>query len=189
MFKARTSFVTVGILATALVLSGCSLSDSMPGMYSSDKASTTFNNADVTFAMEMSAHHEQAVEMADIVLAKSGIDAQVISLATAIKAAQGPEIKQMKSWLAEWGQGGMSGMDHGEMSMSESDMESLKKAVGLDAAKLFLVQMTTHHEGAIAMAKTEAEKGKNALAIALAKKIIEAQTIEIAKMAGFLNQL
>ena len=41
--------------------------------------------------------------MSDIVLAKQGIDLRVTDLATKIKAAQGPEIRQMQDWLAQWG--------------------------------------------------------------------------------------
>ena len=62
------------------------------------------NDADVMFAQHMIPHHQQAVEMSDIVLAKQGIDPRVTELATAIKAAQGPEIKQMQEWLGAVGQ-------------------------------------------------------------------------------------
>ena len=49
------------------------------------------NNADVWFVRHMIPHHQQAIEMSDIVLAKHGIDPRVTELATTIKAALGPE--------------------------------------------------------------------------------------------------
>ncbi len=195
MFKPHTTVVILGVLATSFTLTGCSMNGmDMGGGSSSGSPSASadnFNNADVTFAMEMSAHHQQAIEMAQLVLDKSGIDPKVTTLAQDIKAAQDPEIQQMKSWLAGWGQktDAMSGMDHSGMLMPASDMTALEEAAGLDASKLFLTQMTAHHTSAIEMAKTEVDKGKNADAVALAKRIIDAQTAEISKMSDILAKL
>jgi uncharacterized protein (DUF305 family) len=56
------------------------------------------------FAQMMIPHHQQAIEMSDILLAMDGIDPRVTELATQIKAAQAPEIARMSGWLAGWGQ-------------------------------------------------------------------------------------
>ena len=55
------------------------------------------------FAQMMIPHHEQALEMSAIVLAKDGLDPEVAKLAEEIQAAQGPEIEQLEAWLDEWG--------------------------------------------------------------------------------------
>jgi uncharacterized protein (DUF305 family) len=181
-----------GALAASLALSACSTgANSGSTSSSSSSASTKFNTEDVNFATDMTAHHQQAIEMAQMVLDKSGIDPRVSTLAQNIKAAQGPEIKQMKSWLAEWGQNSdsMSGMDMSGTLMSDSDMKALEESAGLDASKLFLTQMTTHHKSAVTMATTEVDKGKNTGAVALAKKIIAAQTAEISTMSDILATL
>jgi uncharacterized protein (DUF305 family) len=100
-------------------------------------------------------HHNQAIEMSDMLLAKSGIDPKVTALAQKIKAAQGPEVAQMSGWLAGWGQnpspsmGGMAGMDHGDGTMSKVDMDALETATGDKAAQLFVTGMIKHHQGAI----------------------------------------
>ncbi len=76
------------------------------------------NMADAHFAQMMIPHHQQAIEMSDIILAKQGIDPRVVDLAIQVKAAQSPEIAQMQGWLSQWGMpgmGGMPGMDHGGM--------------------------------------------------------------------------
>jgi len=191
MFIPRKFLLTVAILASAITLSACSSTANSGPTGSSSSTSSAFNKADVSFASDMTAHHQQAVEMSQLILDKSNIDSRVITLANEITAAQGPEIKQMKSWLSDWGQKSesMSGMDMSGTLMSDSDMADLKTATALTASKLFLTQMTTHHTSAISMATTEVAAGKNADAITLAKKIISTQTTEITTMGAILSTL
>nr|WP_245570929.1 DUF305 domain-containing protein [Glaciibacter superstes] len=159
-----------------------------------DESSVTVasNAADVTFAQMMIPHHEQAVEMSDMLLAKDGVDQRIRDLATEIKAAQEPEIVQLRDWLAAWGadEGGRSGMDHGmDGMMSDDDMDALEKASGAEASRLFLEQMTVHHEGAIEMAQTELDDGQNEDAKAMAAAIVTTQTEEIGVMKDILASL
>lgn len=190
----RTIALASGALIAGLILAGCSSADGMSGMDhgnspmpgNADAGSTSFNDADVAFAMNMIAHHEQAIEMADIVLAKEDVDGSVLDLATKIKGAQAPEIDTMTSWLEAWGQStDMGGMNHGGM-MSEDDMAALEAAAGAEASRLFLEQMTVHHQGAIDMATDEIADGQSPDAVALAKKIVEDQTAEILTMQQLL---
>ncbi|MDN3495145.1 DUF305 domain-containing protein [Planococcus sp. APC 4015] len=191
-------------LVLALTLVGCAGSgdeSSMPGMdhggmtssaAPSAEAGGEFNSADSMFAMMMIPHHEQAVEMSDMILAKDDIDPRVAELAQQIKDAQAPEIELMQSWLEAWGMsgsGGMDGMDHGDGMMSEEDMSALEEASGSEAARLFLEQMIEHHQGAIEMAEAQLEDGVNPDAVALAQVIVEAQTAEIATMQDLLTQI
>ncbi len=191
MYAPRKILVIVAVLGSALTLSACSSTSNAATTGSSASVSSDFNTADVNFATNMAAHHQQAVDMSQMILDKSDIDPRVVTLAQEIKAAQLPEIKQMKTWLSDWGQksGSMAGMDMGGSLMSDSDMAALKSSTGLEASKLFLTQMTVHHKGAITMATTEVDTGKNADAIAVAKKIIAAQTTEIATMSDILSTL
>ncbi|MES2093671.1 MAG: DUF305 domain-containing protein [Actinomycetota bacterium] len=191
MHAPRKILVIVAVLGSALTLSACSSTPNAATTGSSASVSSDFNTADVNFATNMAAHHQQAVDMSQMILDKSDIDPRVVTLAQEIKAAQLPEIKQMKTWLSDWGQksSSMAGMDMGGSLMSDSDMAALKSSTGLEASKLFLTQMTVHHKGAITMATTEVDTGKNADAIAVAKKIIAAQTTEIATMSDILSTL
>jgi uncharacterized protein (DUF305 family) len=192
--KTRNFALASSALAAMLLLGGCSSGmsgmDGMDDGPSSPSATTaTFNDADVDFAMNMVAHHQQAIEMADLVLDKEGVNDEVINLALAIKEAQGPEIDTMTAWLDSWGQGSMSGMDHGGGMMSEDDMAALESATGPEASSLFLEQMIEHHQGAITMAQDEVDMGENPDATALAQKIIDDQTSEIATMQDLLANL
>lgn len=201
--KIRTIAFHAGILATALVLTGCSDTggSDMEGMdhgngtssspsASAEASGAVFNDADVTFAMEMVMHHQQAIEMSDTLLAKDGVHADVVALAERIKAAQVPEIETMNQWLEDWGQDtDMGGMDHGGGMMSEEEMAALEEADGETASSLFLEQMIMHHQGAIDMAQAQIDNGQNPDAVALAQKIVEDQTAEITEMQELLAQL
>ncbi|MET4704200.1 DUF305 domain-containing protein [Frigoribacterium sp. UYMn621] len=191
MHTPRKILVIVAIVGSAISLSACSTAASPGATASSSPASAVFTSADVGFATDMSAHHQQAVEMSQMLLDKSDIDPRVVTLAQGIKAAQGPEIEQMTSWLSAWGQkaDSMSGMDMSGTLMSDSDMNALKTSTGLAASKLFLTQMTVHHTSALVMAKTEIDSGKNVDAVTLAKKIVSTQTAEITQMGDILATL
>ncbi|WP_420733659.1 DUF305 domain-containing protein [Brevibacterium luteolum] len=200
--KFRTAATAALALTAALSLTGCSTGsddESMPGMDHSsseqapDATTAEVNDADVMFASMMIVHHEQAIEMSDIVLAKDGVDPQVVELAEAIKAAQGPEIEQLQGWLEDWGADPddhqMGGMDHGDGMMSEDDLATLEAADGAEASRLFLEQMIIHHEGAVDMAQTQVDDGSNPDAVELAQTIIDAQTTEIQEMRDLLATL
>lgn len=199
--KIRTIALPTSALAIALILVGCAgapsgMSSDMPGMdHGGSSSAPEINDADVTFVNGMIPHHQQAIEMADIILAKQGVDERVTQLARTIKAAQDPEIETMTEWLEGWGQpadasmDGMEGMDHGDGMMSDDDMDALKAADGPEASRLFLEQMIEHHQGAIDMAVAEVDSGKNADALALAQTIADAQTAEILTMQGLLETL
>src|SRR5215204_1972296 len=109
--------------AALLALTACSNSTSNQGAQTtpatsasaSSSSTQAHNQADVMFAQHMIPHHQQAIEMSDVILGKQGIDGRVVDLAKQIKAAQGPEIQQMQSWLSQWGQPTMPMMPGMEM--------------------------------------------------------------------------
>ncbi len=191
MFTHRTLAI-VGILAASLTLSACTMTGNgmgMGGNGSSDQSTDT-NMADTAFTMMMIPHHEQAIEMADLVLAKDGVDQRVLDIAQQIKDAQGPEIELMQGWLDDWGFGSMEGMDHGSGGMmSDDDMSALENSTGSEASALFLTQMIEHHEGAIEMAQDAIDNGTNPDVRALCERIISSQTAEIETMNEILASL
>lgn len=154
------------------------------------------SEADVMFAQMMLPHHEQAIEMSDMLLAKDDIPAEVVSLAEEIKAAQGPEIQQLTDWLEEWGEPVEPGDHHGghdmsamEGMLSDDELGQLADAEGTDAARLFLEQMIAHHEGAVTMAQEEVSGGTYQPAVELAQTIITTQQTEIDAMHAMANSL
>lgn len=192
----------VGALTLGLVLTGCTAespsaqTSTAPNNAapSASAPSSTANFADEMFVMMMIPHHEQAIEMSDMVLAKDGLDPRIAELAEQIKDAQGPEIERMLGWLDDWGvdydADTMAGMDHGSMGgmMSAEDMTALENADAAAAGRLFLEQMIMHHEGAVDMARAALEDGQNSEVLVLAQQVIDDQTAEIAVMQELLAQ-
>jgi uncharacterized protein (DUF305 family) len=115
----RTVATGVAALVAVAAIGACSNSatkDASASQAPSTAQSSTaapasaHDQADVMFAHMMIPHHQQAIEMSDMILAKQGIDSRVVDLAKQIKAAQGPEIDKMQGWLNQWGMPGMPGM-------------------------------------------------------------------------------
>ncbi|OZD11023.1 DUF305 domain-containing protein [Rhodococcus sp. 06-156-3C] len=194
---ASIAAATVG----AFLLSGCSdtsTDSSMDGQSTetmSSSASAEFNDADVMFARMMYPHHAQAVEMAEMVQGRSD-NPDVQALASAIAAAQQPEMDQLTSWLAEWDQpapsgdmGTMGGMDHGSGTgmMTQQDMDILAGLTGAEFDRQWLTMMIAHHTGAIEMAQAEIANGSNQDAQQMARTIVDTQQQEIDTMQQLLG--
>lgn len=169
---------------------GCSASDNATGSSSSASApASTHNDADVTFNSMMIPHHQQAVEMAELVNGRT-TNPQLIALATRIKNAQQPEIDQMTARLKSWGvdpstdehSTGHGGHDDMSGMMSEADMAALRAASGAEFDTRWINMMIQHHMGAIAMADTEIAEGSDPASKALAAQIKSTQQAEIDEM-------
>ena len=177
-------------LVAVLALSACGSASST----GSTSSAADVNAADVTFVQSMIPHHTQAVTMAKMAASHASSPA-VKDLATKIEAAQGPEIDTMTGWLKAWrkdsASSGMGGMTPGSSAMpgmmGDGQLRSLDAANGAAFDQMFLTMMMAHHQGAIEMAKTEQADGKNADAVALAKKIEADQSAELAQMRDMLK--
>ncbi|WP_394426695.1 DUF305 domain-containing protein [Streptomyces sp. SGAir0957] len=199
----RRTAAVAGAATAALVLAACGGNgDSSAGHDGHSKESPSasapasqaqHNAADVAFAKGMIPHHRQAVEMAD--LAPSRADsAEVKKLAEQIKKAQDPEIKTLSGWLTSWGEevpaeGAMDHSAHGTGGMmTAEEMDQLKNSSGNAFDTAFMEMMIEHHEGAVAMAKTEKSDGAYEPAKKMADAIITSQTAEITQMNKLLGK-
>ena len=163
------------LVIAALLLTSCASSENSGAEYSAQ---------DIMFAEMMIPHHEQAIEMSDIALAKSQ-DSEVLALATQIKNAQAPEIDQMKTWG-----GSHMGSHAGHMMdgmLTDEEMRALSVAAGQEFDRLFLEGMIKHHEGAIDMAEMVVDSTNQEVS-RLANAIITAQKEEIVKMKELLSR-
>jgi len=124
---------------------------------------------DIDFMQGMIHHHQQAVEMVDLLM-KYGKSKAVLKLGERIKISQTDEIQFMRQWLRERGLAvpmeheHMQHMDHsggGAMDMSAmapmpgmltpEQMKELAASRGAKFDHLFLTGMIQHHTGALIM--------------------------------------
>jgi uncharacterized protein (DUF305 family) len=143
-------------------------------------------NVDNDFAMMMKSHHQAAVDMAQAEL-ESGKDEGLKKMAQNIIDAQKSEINELQSFLdnhknpeknydPSMKEKGFSKVMDQNMTMM-MDMPKMDESASTD--KHFVQMMVPHHQGAIMMAEGFVQFGKDPGLIALAKKIIADQKMEI----------
>jgi len=188
------------VIAT-VTLSACSSSGNQAATRSpSTSAAQVHNSTDVTFAQNMTPCHKQAIQMSEIVLTKQGLDPRVVQVANQIKAAEGPDIQGMQSWLSQWQQpmtpmtpvapssaAGMPAMQGMTGMASPEQMTALQNALGADASKQFLTLMIQNHQHAIMLAQSEINSGQYPPAVAMAHSIATAEQQEVNTMQGILG--
>jgi uncharacterized protein (DUF305 family) len=173
--------IRIGLIGVAIVVLAFIGYQIISPNYSTDKT---------TFAEMMIPHHEQAIEISEIAQQNS-TNPDVLELANTIITAQDTEIATMQNWLEGTDPNSHSMDDHaGHMSgmLTESEISALAAATGTEFDRLFLEAMIKHHLGALEMATPLATANDVELS-ELAKKIVEEQTNEIAKMEILLLDL
>ena len=122
---------------------------------------TRYSPADVNFMQGMIVHHQQAVDMAQLVKARTNNDA-VVKTADRIEAGQKDEMKFMREWLETRGEPtamphSMHHGAHGHGAMkgmaTPEQMAALAAANGTEFDRQFLMLMVAHHQGALDMVR------------------------------------
>jgi uncharacterized protein (DUF305 family) len=162
------------------------------------------DSVDAGFSRDMSTHHLQGVEMANLALERA-TDPQVRSLAFDISATQTNQVGRMQGWLSLWGltpSGGermawMGGAAHDHMGANglmpgmatEQELSDLQSLQGTAFDIRFLQLMIRHHQGGRAMAEYAAEHAELQPVRTLARSIVDTQTAETTTMSAMLTAL
>ena len=154
------------------------------------------NSAEVRFARDMRAHHEQAVDMSLRVLRRIN-DPELRLFATDILLTQQNQAGQMTAWLALWGRP-QSGAEAPMVGMaSDMGMANAAQVQGIsssqlvkDAELLFLQLMHRHHQGGIQMAQAalSANPRTNDVVTRLAQGIVSGQRVELQVIESLLRR-
>jgi uncharacterized protein (DUF305 family) len=164
---------------------------------------TPLTATDIGFAQDMSAHHQQAITMSDMIAADAA--PEVRALGDQIRLTQLREIGQMTGWLQLAGASVVSPlpmawmmadaghhMGGGGIKMaglaSPADLTRLQRATGRDNEILFLQLMTRHHQGGIEMAAHVVQHSSTAVVHQTAVAMIDEQSQEAIFMAFLLEQ-
>lgn len=154
---------------------------------------------DIEFMRGMIVHHLQAVEMTDLIMARTG-NPDIRSLGARIARGQTDEMEFMKKWLVLRGieaaepSGGHASGQHKMMPgmLTRQQMDALRRARGAEFDRLFLAGMIQHHEGALAMVKDlfdTAGAGQDAELFSFATDVDSGQRAEIKTMQTLLASL
>jgi uncharacterized protein (DUF305 family) len=169
------------IATTIAALAGCG----------EDNSNADAVEIDGAFMVEMSVHHESAIEMAQLARTRAE-HPELKQLADSIIASQQREIDQLASTHQSVFAEPIEEGDHGSLGVGEhtADMdevvETLRSAQPFDRA--FIDEMVPHHQGAIEMARIVIAEGERADLAALAQQIIETQSREIEQMNSWREQ-
>jgi uncharacterized protein (DUF305 family) len=155
-------------------------------------------SAEAGFARDMSVHHAQAVEMAEIVRDKTQSE-EIRLLAADMALTQQGQIGRMQGWLDSWNlsatgaEPAMSWMGHpteGRMPgmASPEEIERLQNAPPAEADRLFLQLMIPHHQAAVPMAEAVMERTDRPEVENLAGAIAATQSGEIRTMKEMLEE-
>ena len=153
-------------------------------------------SAEVRFARDMRAHHEQAVDMSLRVLGRSS-DPELRLFATDILLTQQNQAGQMTAWLALWGrpQSGaeapMAGMASGMGMASAGQVQRISSSSQAvkEAEMLFLQLMHRHHQGGIQMAQAALDATPHAEVVTrMAQGIVSGQRVELQVIESVLRR-
>jgi uncharacterized protein (DUF305 family) len=172
------------------------------------EATPTTDSVDAGFARDMSRHHLQGVEMANVALERSE-DPEIRSLAFDISSIQTNQAGRMEGWLSLWGlrpsggevMGWMSDGGHAGHSMAvdegsalmpgmatEEELAALRELSGTAFDVEFLRLMIRHHQGGLDMATYAAEHAEETAVRRLADTIAGTQTAETQTMTELLTE-
>lgn len=122
-----------------------------------------FSNEDIQFIQDMIVHHQQAIDMAQMVSERTN-QQPFLDVAGRIEASQKDEIEFMQSWLSDRDQPLVATpkphdhnqmLHHKSMGMaSPEEMLALAASSSTNFETQFLTLMIAHHEGALKMVKT-----------------------------------
>jgi uncharacterized protein (DUF305 family) len=202
----RTALLAV--IGVALLLLGGGLAVAL-GLGRADTPAA--DSVDAGFARDMSAHHLQGVDMANLALERS-TDPAVRGMAFDISATQTNQTGRMQGWLVLWGipltggepmawmsDSGSGHSGHGGMDMdspgalmpgmaTDEELAELGTLDGTEFDVQFLRLMIRHHQGGKGMADDAAEHADVSAVRALAASISESQATETAILTTMLTE-
>lgn len=192
------------VLIAVLAIAGLAIAGATGWLLGDNgSASVSASSVDAGFARDMSAHHDQAVQMAGYTRDHTD-NPSIKLLAYDIETAQYVELGQMQGWLDGWGLSRSSsipqmswiqGHDHLEADglmpgmATQSEINKLLSLTGKPLDIYFLQLMIRHHQGGIPMAQYAAEHASQPYVRDLARKMVQNQSNEIVTMEQLLRQL
>ncbi len=183
-------------VALAAALAGCS--DEAPRSQTAppgssplaQQAAVPFNDADVAFARQALAHHQQGVDLASLAETRAD-DARLKALAKRVIDTHEPEIARLSGLIESWGQPAPDdpNLEHIQRDgyISPGDMAELAGLSGKDFDRQFVARLIRQRESGVRIADAETQHGRNPDARDLAATTSRSQQQEIGDLRGLQN--
>jgi uncharacterized protein (DUF305 family) len=179
----RPSWPQIALLAIACLFAGAA------GMYWWEQRGPNPNDADIGFYDDMTAHHLQAIDMAQTYL-RHGEFSTLRAMANEVAFFQSGDVRMMQAGLQEWGEQpdddvamgwmGMEVPEQAQPGMATPDqLRQLRAARGRELDELYTRLMINHHAGGKHMADAEVELGRDGEAKDFAAALARTQATEI----------
>jgi len=153
---------------------------------------------DVRFMQGMIGHHQQAIEMTELLATRTNSDA-MRKIGQRIEISQVDEIAMMRHWLTARGQAvpdphamHMHGATLMPGMLTQDEMDRLAAAKGQAFDRLFLEGMIKHHGGALTMVEelfSHAGAAQESEMFMFASDVDADQRAEIARMSALLEEI
>jgi uncharacterized protein (DUF305 family) len=206
---ARTLVIGAAVLAVLLLGAAVGLLVKLPGSTSSAGVPAS-GSIDVGFCQDMSMHHLQGIQMANLAHDKS-TEPEVRQLAFDIASTQLEQVGRMKGWLMMWNEHeqNVSGVymawmndagvhGHGAttpeagkplmpgMATTEELTKLRTMPAGRDFDVYFLQLMLRHHMGGAPMAEYASTRASESVVRTLSDNMLKSQTAETELMKDYL---
>ncbi|MFS8096157.1 DUF305 domain-containing protein [Lentzea alba] len=205
---ARTLVISAAVLAVLLLGAAVGLLVKLPGSTSTSSAPAS-GSVDVGFCQDMSMHHLQGIQMANIARDRS-TDPEIRQLAFDIASTQLEQVGRMKGWLMMWNEHeqNVSGVymawmnaagihGHGATTpeagkpvmpgMAVTDeLTKLRNLSGRELDVYFLQLMLRHHMGGAPMAEYASTAAGQSVVRTLADNMLKSQSSETELMKDYL---
>ncbi|WET81755.1 DUF305 domain-containing protein [Amycolatopsis sp. QT-25] len=181
------------VALAAVALGGCS--DEAPRSQTAPSGSSPmahqsavpFNDADVAFARQALAHHQQGVDLASLAETRAEND-RLKALAKRIIDTHEPEVARLSGLIEAWGQPAPDdpNLEHVQRDgyLGPGDMAQLAGLSGKDFDRQFVTRLIRQREAGVRIAEAETQHGRNPDARDLAATTSRSQQQEIDDLRG-----
>lgn len=188
----RSRLAAVAVVLSVPLFAACAPAsgEPLPVSAAANVSSESYNDADVRFSQEMIPHHQQTIQMAELVATRTSNE-YVLTVSEHLIDDERTEIRQMSAWLNAWKKPipeenaksthSMPGM------LSQQQMSTMARQSGDEFDRTWLTLLSTHLGHGIVMVETVQGKGQHKPTLDLAGKLINGQRQQIAEIATHLD--
>ena len=158
-----------------------------------------FDEADTTYATDLTSHHAQTLQLLDLSLGRDGLAPELGALADQTRSATFDEVATSQRWLKKWDQPvPKTALQHSHSDdltydtgipgmLSEQQMHDLAKVNDEAFSQAWLEQLIAHERGAVVLAEAAANDAENADVAAFAAEDLQVHRDRVGRLQELLG--